>query len=56
MAITHRLEQALRRLNELIDEGHYFNPAIGKVCTQFGLTESEYIAILAIYEMQEYPC
>jgi conjugal transfer/entry exclusion protein len=34
MTSTHRLEQALHRLNELIDQGQYFNPAIGKVCTR----------------------
>jgi hypothetical protein len=52
MTLATRLEHALRYLNELIDQGHYFNPAIGKVCTQFGLTESEYEAIVGLYDSQ----
>jgi hypothetical protein len=52
MTIAHRLELALQRLNELIDQGHYFNPAIGKVCTQYGLTVSEYQTIVNLYDSQ----
>jgi hypothetical protein len=52
MTITNRLELALQRLNELMEQGHYFNPAIGQVCTQYGLTESEYSAIVNLFESQ----
>lgn len=52
MTITDRLEQALQRLNELIEQGHYFNPAIGKVCTQYGLSETEYNTIVTLYDLQ----
>jgi hypothetical protein len=52
MTITYRLERALQRLNELIDEGVYFNPAIGAVSAQFGLTETEYQTIVNLYDAQ----
>lgn len=52
MTSIERLHHALVLLNQLIDEGQYFNTAIAYVCTRYGLDEPEYLAMIALYDSQ----
>lgn len=52
MTRIERLHHALALLNQLIDQGYYFNPAIAQVCTQYGLDDLEYQAITDLYDAQ----